>query len=466
MNHVAKFWPLSDVHLGRNNSGLVFNSKTLYRLAIEATTRNFSNNPRCTAYREAIDELPLGIRFNVLSEMCDYPSLVDVQLKILSDPLLISDFIRNFSSDLTPLVQCLQWLESVKKSLPIQLFRQYKKLIDENIRTGGLSRFDYRCGLRIGTFLTETGWLVEAIGILQLTQQHAQFGTAEELSVLRQLMRAQTLAGKLINANKTYDRMKRMLGKVVQQRLMFQNLPEKEREVQRLQDLQAGVCHAFSLYHFEDLNLIDSYEYGMQSLSMISARSPSRLLVDVLRQIARACTGSQMYAKAACMLKFAIGLVAHEYGRGSGLYAETLEDLAILLLACNQVSESVDVYADAQHIYMQLYGARNLLHSIAQGNLAYGLYLQAYVTGRRDRALHHVTKAVENYKRILPPDHRMLTQARRLSVIMDLFTFGSVAGSDLDGINVVSINHKEIEALSVREVWAHFHEINKSYNDE
>uniref|UniRef100_A0A182KAU7 Amyloid protein-binding protein 2 n=1 Tax=Anopheles christyi TaxID=43041 RepID=A0A182KAU7_9DIPT len=445
MNHVAKFWPLSDVHLARTDSGLVYNSKTLYRLSIEATTRNFSNNPRCTNYRTALEELPLGIRLDVLSEMCDYPSLVDVQWQILSDPLLISDFIKNFSSDLTPLVQCLQWLQSVKKSLPIQLFRKYKKLIDEKIRNGGLHRFDYRCGLRIGTFLTETGWLVEAIGILQLTQQHAKFATAEELAVLRQLMRAQTLAGRLINAYKTYHRMKRLLSIVSQQTLMMRNMPGMENEVQRLLDLQSAVCHSFALYHFENLNFVTSYEYGMQSLSMISERSPSRLLVGVLRQHARACTANQMYAKATCMLKLALGLVAQEYGRKSALYAETLEDLAIILLACDQVSQSVDVYADAQHIYMNLFGARNLLHSLAQGDLAYGLCLQAYVTGCRDRAFDHVAKAVENYKRILPPDHRMLTQVRRLRVTMEMFKFES---SELDGYDMASFHHKEIDSLA------------------
>uniref|UniRef100_A0A182PJK5 Anaphase-promoting complex subunit 5 n=1 Tax=Anopheles epiroticus TaxID=199890 RepID=A0A182PJK5_9DIPT len=389
--------------------------------------------------------------------MCDYPSLVNIQLQILSNPLLISDFIRNFSNNLTPLVLCLQWLESVKQSLPIQLFRQYKKLIDEKIRTGGLFDFDYRCGLRIGTFLTETGWLVEAIGILQLTQQHAQFGTAEELTVLRHLMRAQTLAGKLIDASKTYDRMKRMLSNVIRQTMAIRHLPGKESEVQRLQDLQAAVCHSFSLYNFEDLNYVSSYDYGIQSLNMINYRSPCRLVIDVLRQVARVFLIHKKYEKAIEMMKLAIGLVAQEYGRVSALYAATLEDSAILLLACNQVSESVDVYGDAQQLYAELYGARNLLLSLAQGDLAYGLCLQAYVTGHRDRALCHVARAAGNYQRILPPDHRMLAQVRRLHATINLLTFDRETNGAIHELSVDCFNHKEIEPLSVRDIYPSIH---------
>uniref|UniRef100_A0A182YF59 Anaphase-promoting complex subunit 5 n=1 Tax=Anopheles stephensi TaxID=30069 RepID=A0A182YF59_ANOST len=456
MNHIAKFWPLSDIHLaGRNSSSPVFSSKPLYRLAVEALARSYSNNPRCPHYRAAIEQLPLGSRLDLLAEMCDYPSLVEVQWQILSDPLLVSDFIKYLSSDLTPLVQCLQWLQSVKKPIPIQLFRQYKKLIEKKIWTGGVPRLDYRCGLRIGTFLTETGWTVEAIGILQLAQQHASFGTAEELAVLRQLMRAQTLAGKLINAGKTYDRMKRMLSNVIRQCAISQALSDKRSNGQSLQDLQMAVFHSFSLYHYEELNFELSYEYGMHSLARISARSPSRLVIDVLRQLVRACLGRRMHAKAAYILRQAIGLVVQHYGRVSALYAETLEDLALLLLVCNHVGESVDVYAEAQLLYMQLYGSRNLMLSLAQGNLAYGLCLQAYVTGRRDRALQHVAKSIGNYQRIWPPEHRMLAQVFRLRSTMELFTFSNATGEEPGFLQDELFNPQDIEPLSVKDLSAH-----------
>ncbi|XP_049294390.1 uncharacterized protein LOC125769632 [Anopheles funestus] len=452
MYHMAKYWPLNDIHMGANSTCLLQNSKPLYRLAIEAITRNFSNNPRCPNYRAAVDELPLGTRLDLLAEMCDYPSLVDVQLQILSDPLLVSDFIRCLSGDLTPLVQCLQWLHSVKKSVPIQLFRQYKKLAEEKIRPGGYSRLDYRCGLRIGTFLIETGWTVEAIGILQLALQLARFGREEELPVLRQLMRAQTLAGKLINASKTYELIQQMLPKVTWLANFAHGIPGKENELQSLHDLQIAVFHSFSLYHFEDSYVQLSYLCGMESLNRISQRSPSRLVIDVLRQLVRACLGLRMYTKAAFILKLAIGLVVQNYGRVSALYAETLEDLAILWLACNKVGESVIVYADAQQIFKQLYGSRNLSISLAQGNLTYGLCLQAYVTGRRESALLLIAKTLRNYKRTLAPDHRMLIQVLRLRVTMDLLTFPNSVNRCTDVLQVELFDHNNIEPLSVRDI--------------
>ncbi|XP_053667938.1 uncharacterized protein LOC128718333 [Anopheles marshallii] len=451
MYHAAKYWPLSDICMDRNSTILVHSCKPLYRLAVEAVTKSYANNPRCPKHRTAIEELALGTRLDLLAEMCDYPSLVEVQLEIVSDPLLVSDFIRHLSADLTPLVQCFQWLESVKKSVPIQLFRQYKKLTEEKFRTGSYSRLDYKCGLRIGTFLIETGWTVEAIGILRLAQQHTRFGTADELTVLRQLMRAQTLSGRLINASKTYGRMQRMLSSVIRLSKFTRGIPENESKLQSLHDLQIAVFHSFALYHFEALNFDLSYECGMQSLKRINKRSPPRLVIDVLRQLVRACLGHRMYFKASFILKLAIGLVVQQYGRESALYAETLEDLAILMLACNQVSESVEVYSEAQHIYIQLYGSRNLSISHAQGNLAYGLCLQAYVTGRRETAMLHVAKSVGNYKRILAPDHRMLIQVIRLRATMDLFTFSNSVDK---GIEVILFNHKDIDPFSVRDISA------------
>ncbi|XP_050079617.1 amyloid protein-binding protein 2-like [Anopheles maculipalpis] len=452
MNHITKFWPLSDIYLDRNSSSLALSSKPLYRLAVEALARNFSNNPRCPKYRAAVAELPLGTRLDLLAEMCDYPSLVEVQWEILSDPLLVSDFIKYLSADLTPLVQCLQWLQSVKKPVPFQLFRQYKKLIEEKKWKDVPVRFDYRCGLRIGTFLTETGWTMEAIDILQLAHQHARCGTAEELTVLRQLMRAQTLTGKLINAMQTYDRMKILLSGITQQMESSQQLPNNLNEGQSLQDLKVAVFHSFSLYHFEEQSFDLSYAYGMHSLTSISERSPSRLVIDVLRQLVRACLGRRMHAKAAFILKHAIGLVVQHCGRFSPLYAETLEDLAILLLVCNHVSESVDVYEEAQQIYMQRYGSRNLMLSLAQGNLAYGLCLQAYVTGHRDRALQHVEKSIGNYKRIWPPEHRMLAQAFRLRATMELFIYPTRTEEQNGLLQDESFNHQDIEPLSVGEI--------------
>uniref|UniRef100_A0A182MQ27 Uncharacterized protein n=1 Tax=Anopheles culicifacies TaxID=139723 RepID=A0A182MQ27_9DIPT len=318
MNHMAKYWPLADIHLDRDSPSLVYSSKPLYRFAVEAVIRSFSNNPRCPSYREAVEELPLGMRLDLLAEMCDYPSLVEVQLQILSDPLL--------------------------------------------------------------------------------------FNSANQL--------------------------------------------------QRLHDLQVSIFHSSSLFYFEGIRRTRhlSYKCAMQSLSKITKRSPSRLVIDVLRHFVRVCLYHRMYEKAVFTLKLAFCLVVHDYGRTSALYAGTLEDLAILLLACDQVTKSMEVYAEAQHIYMQLYGSRNLQLSLAQGNVAYGLCLQAYNTGRRDRALHHIALGLGNYKRNLPWEHRMVTQVSRLRTTIDLFTFPVGGNKENDVLQVELFNHKDIDPLSVKDI--------------
>uniref|UniRef100_A0A182Q5I7 Anaphase-promoting complex subunit 5 n=1 Tax=Anopheles farauti TaxID=69004 RepID=A0A182Q5I7_9DIPT len=415
--------------------------RSMCQLAVEAVVRTFSNNPRCEEMRASIGMLPLHLKLNVLGEMCDYPSLVAVQLDLLTDPLLVSDFISEFATDLTPLVQCFQWLQSVKQSLAMQLFHRYRTLLAEKSRTaGGLPRLDYRCGLRIGTFLTQTGWYVEAIGMLNLTTQQTRLGSPEELAVLRQLMCAQVLAGRLKHAQQTGQRVDKLNMSLLHGR--------------PLHNLRAGIMHSFSLFYFEDINFTCSYNHTVQSLAFLSERSPPRLIIDVFRQAARASLGRRFYAKAAFMLQQAMARVARVYGRTSAPYAELLEDLAIQLLARNQVTDSVNTFADAHHIYTQLYGARNLLLSTGQGNLAYGLCLQAYVTGRHDRALQHVAKAIANYRRTLPPDHRMLVQVGRLRATIALFHFRR--RSPVEQLDVAAFLQQIAQPMPLRVAWNYF----------
>ncbi|XP_053678198.1 amyloid protein-binding protein 2-like [Anopheles nili] len=440
MHHVAKFWPLSDVHLGRSTPPKTFTAPSLYRLAVEAFVRSFSDNPRCNGYRVAIGQLPVTVRLDVLCEMCDCPSLIEAQLHILSDPLLFSDLIRYRSSALTPLVRCVQWLQSAKESLPAELCTRYRRLVDTKPHTDDHKRLDYRCGLRIGTFLTQTGWTVEAIAILLITRHQTRLGSPDELAVLRQLLRAQTLTGKLKDASKTYQRMEK-----VKRWILL--LPETETG--RLHDLFASVWHSFALFHFESRSFRESFECGEHALSWLGERSPSRLVVDVYRLLARASVGQRLFESAEVLLEQAIARAMRDFGRTSAPYAETLEELAMFLLARSQVGESVDVYAEAQHIYMQLYGSRNLLLSLAQGDLAYGLCLQAYVTGRRDRALQHVEQAIGNYNRILPKYHRLFVQVRRLRVTIDMLKFYTNG----DTTDTPTFNYREVyEPLSVEDI--------------
>ncbi|XP_049538665.1 amyloid protein-binding protein 2-like [Anopheles darlingi] len=447
MRSVARFWPLADVHLEQRRgvdgdesvaapAGNSNKPRTLYRCTLEALVRHYSNNPRSSGYRAAVQWLPLAVRLEVLEDMCDYPHLLDVQQELLSDPVLISEALRWLPSDRAKLVRCFQWLECNRRPVTDRLCQRYQRVCvkvqvgDEDRDGAGI-----RCGVRIATFLTETGWLREAIKILRTACLLAEAGSEAELDVLRQLLRAQSLGGKGIDARQTCHRLMALLARFPHL-LRLPPAPPScnvRANVRCRNDVAVGAYLAVSLYELEVRECTLSYHYGVLALELLTDCSPGRLIVDVCRQLARACLTRKQYGRTGLLLRQAIAWARNCYGKASAQYAETLEDYAMYLLARNTVTESVGVFTEAQHIYLRLYGPRNLLLAHAQGNLVFGLCLQAYVHEHRDRAVQHVENSMANFERILPHEHRLLVQGRRLRTSMDLLLFDADEGTESSG---------------------------------
>ncbi|XP_035794289.1 amyloid protein-binding protein 2-like [Anopheles albimanus] len=438
MRSVARFWPLADVHLERRGTddepattaaGSSCKPRTLYRCTLEALVRHYSNNPRSSGYRAAVQCLPLAVRLEVLEDMCDYPHLLDVQQELLSDPVLISAVLTRVPADRTKLVRCFQWLECNRRPVTDRLCQRYQRAcvkvqVDDEEREGA----GIRLGLTIAAFLIETGWLREAIKILRTACLLAKTGSEVELEVLRQLLRAQALGAKELDARQTCHR---LTAAVVRHPHLLgpPRGPPCSVGVRCRNDVAVGVYLALSLYELEMREISLSYHYAVLALEMLTDCSPGRLIVDVCRQLAKACLTRKQYARTGLLLRQAIAWARTCYGKGSAQYAETLEDYAMYLLARNAVTESVGVFTEAQHIYLRLYGPRNLLLAHAQGNLVFGLCLQAYVHEQRERAVQHVENSMANFERILPHDHRLLVQGRRLRSSMDLLLFGMTDGT-------------------------------------
>ncbi|XP_050098666.1 amyloid protein-binding protein 2-like [Anopheles aquasalis] len=447
MRSVARFWPLADVHLERRGDdddgddatvaadrASASKPRTLYRCTLEALVRHYSNNPRSSGYRAAVQCLPLAVRLEVLEDMCDYPHLLDEQQELLSDPVLISEALRQLPADRTKLVRCFQWLECNRRPVTDRLCQRFQRAcVKLQVGNEDRERDGIRRGLTIAGFLTETGWLREAIKILRTACLLAKTGSEVELEVLRQLLRAQSLGAKGIEARQTCHRLTATVVRYPHLLRPPQQTPSCYDGMQCRNDVAVGTYLALSLYELEMREITLSYHYAVMALEMLTDCSPGRLIVDVCRQLAKACLTRKQYARTGLLMRQAIAWARNCYGKGSAQYAETLEDYAMYLLARNAVTESVGVFAEAQHIYLRLYGPRNLLLAHAQGNLVFGLCLQAYVHEQRERAVQHVENSMANFERILPHDHRLLVQGRRLRSSMDLLLFDVTDGTGRRG---------------------------------
>ncbi|XP_058125088.1 amyloid protein-binding protein 2-like [Anopheles ziemanni] len=406
-----RFWPLIDLHFGRRcteQEPRVNGAGTLYALALRALVSGFSDDPRNDRYRREIEQLPIAIRVDVLCDMCDHPSLGDALLELLADPVEFSNLVHHVPQKSAKLVCCLQWLESAQRSLPARLEERYRAIVE------GGSWTDYRCGLRIGTFLADAGWHLEAASIFQLSLKQTDARSVEELTVMVQLLRALTSSGKLVDGSHVYQRIKVRLKDIYPQNLTTRGTPEA--------DLCASVYQNFSLYHYEGQEFGLSYLYAVQSLNLLDRSSNTRLALGVFRQLARASMGQRYFSKAKVLLQQAISRAGYYYGLSSTPYAEALEDYAFYLLGQNNAACG-DVFVVAQHIYLDLFGSRNLLLSLAQGNLTFGLCRQAIGAGHGDPALAYVTERLNTFRRMLGPDHRLVVQLQRLLVTIRVMSF-------------------------------------------
>ncbi|KFB47329.1 hypothetical protein ZHAS_00015637 [Anopheles sinensis] len=448
-----RFWPLIDLHLGRHCTGQksrVNGTETLYVLALRALVGGFADDPRNDRYRKEIQQLPVAIRVDVLCDMCDHPSLGDVLLELLADPVEFSNLLQHVPQKSVKLVCCLQWLESVQKSLPAQLEERYRAIVE-----GG--RRDYRCGLRIGTFLADAGWHLQAATIFKLSLQQTDPRSVEELTVMVQLLRAFASSGRLADGSHVYQRIKVRLKDIYPQNLTTRGTAEA--------DLCASVYQNFSLYHYEGQEFGLSYLYAVLSLNLLDRSSNTRLALGVWRQLARACMAQRYFGRAKLLLEQAISRAGYCYGLTSTPYAEALEDYALYLLAQNNAACG-EVFMVAQHIYLDLFGSRNLLLSLAQGNLTFGLCRQAIGVGHRDAALAYVTERLNTFRRMLGQDHRLVVQLQRLLVTIrvmpfqdDQSTCGFVPKDSTTIVDVTKLRETVDHPLSIEDVRLAFYRI-------
>ncbi|XP_036341708.1 amyloid protein-binding protein 2-like isoform X1 [Rhagoletis pomonella] len=291
----------------------------------------------------------------------------------------------------------------------------------------GLDVIDF--GLRLGSFLSEAGWLADSVEILQCVASKLRNMPADKqhmlvrLDCLQRLLHSQSTLYSFKSAERTFDETVALLKELSQD-----NVPRA---------LLAKIYTQFSAMYFARSEYDNSHMWSSIAMRHLEESTPERIAVDVLRQGAKACVVKRDFQRANLLISQATYRARKTFGAQHQKYADSLLDYGFFLLNVDSVYQSVIVYKDALDIRRNIFGNRNFHVAIAHEDLSYAYYVHEYSTGNFSCARKHVEKAIEIMEYLVPRNHLVLASAKRVKALLleeialDKLTDG---GADEDGL--------------------------------
>lgn len=264
-------------------------------------------------------------------------------------------------------------------------------------------------GLRLGTFLFEAGWMQESISVL--------------LCLNERLKRMQPFKDKLITR---LDCLQRLLY-AESSHCNFKLAQQTFAEVSELapfidgnvpSPLIAMVYTQISSMYFARNEYTNSHMWSLQAMHHLQTTAPERVVIDVLRQAAKACVVKRDFARANLLISQAVRRARQHFGPTHQKYGDALLDYGFFLLNVDSVNQSVSVYQKALDVRRGIFGNMNFHVAIAHEDLSYAYYVHEYSTGDFSCAQDHVDKAVNIMKNLVPSNHLMLASAKRVKALL------------------------------------------------
>ncbi|CRL04397.1 CLUMA_CG017483, isoform A [Clunio marinus] len=281
-----------------------------------------------------------------------------------------------------------------------QLSRQYRKEIDK--------------GLRLGTFLYESGWLDDSLKVLKVTKSMInQLGEDYQklllmLSCLQKLLHVQALFCCYKDASITTSQALNLIEKI-HNIYSESGVPES---------LLANIYHELSVLHFNRSEYDLSYKWGVKGLEYLRINTPAKISVDVLRQAAKSCVVKRKFQIANLLINSAVRIAENAFGDHHTVYADALLDKGFFLLNVDSINKSVEVYMEALKIKCCIFGEKNLNVAVIHEDLAYALYVYEYSRGHFNMARFYVEKAIQIMSELAPSNEIMLASAKRVKALI------------------------------------------------
>lgn len=182
--------------------------------------------------------------------------------------------------------------------LNINVSRNYRKEIDK--------------GLRLGTFLYESGWLEDSLKVLKVTK--LMINELDEdyakllllLSCLQKLLHVQALFCCYKDASVTTTQALSLIDKIQHSGhgdecniSCTSGVPDS---------LLSNFYHELSVLHFSRSEYDLSYKWGVKALEFLRTDTPAKISIDVLRQAAKSCVVKRKFQVANLLINSAVGI--------------------------------------------------------------------------------------------------------------------------------------------------------------
>uniref|UniRef100_A0A1I8PJX5 Uncharacterized protein n=1 Tax=Stomoxys calcitrans TaxID=35570 RepID=A0A1I8PJX5_STOCA len=299
-------------------------------------------------------------------------------------------------------------------------------LNSDNVSNFGVDAIDF--GLRLGSFLSEAGWLSESIAILKCVATRLKSMEPSKkiriiyLDCLQRLLHSEACLSNFKSAERTFDLLMELL---------------KELDVNDIpKPLLANTHTQFSEMYFARNEYDDSHMWSVVAMRNLEETTPERIAIDVLRQAGKACVVKRDFQRANILICQAKSRAKRAFGPNHQKYADTLLDYGFFLLNVDSSYQSVNVYKEALDIKRCVFGNRNFHVAIAHEDLSYAYYVHEYNTGNFTCARDHIEKSVGILKHLVPQDHLKLASAKRVKALLleEIALDKMVEGVDDEGL--------------------------------
>merc|ERR1712223_1708545 len=259
-------------------------------------------------------------------------------------------------------------------------------------------------GLNLASFLMDSGWYVAATKVLfsleDCFKDTISPGARNEIST------------KLLHAFSEYRQFDRG-GEVLKKLSIFASAEGKPR----INSSSSELCEISNYFYWQSL-FPDAHEFGMRAIKSISALTPSRVAIDVLRQAGKANVVRRQFSLAHLLLCEALLYAQEIFGKHHLRYADCLMDFAFYLLNVDEVGKSVQAYQEALTIREKILGHHNLLVAKAYEELAYATYVHEYSSGHFEKAKKHAEAALLIMHYIIPSNHLLVASSQRVLALI------------------------------------------------
>lgn len=205
-------------------------------------------------------------------------------------------------------------------------------------------------GIRLGTFLYESGWLDDSLKVLNVTK--SLINELDEdytkllllLSCLQKLLHVQALFCCYKEASSTTTQTLNLIDKIQHLNSGLSDAFTVSCTNGVPDSFLANIYQELSVLHFTRSEYDLSYKWGVKALEYLRTNTPAKISVDVLRQAAKSCVVKRKFQIANLLINSAVRIAEDAFGDHHTVYADALLDKGFFLLNVDSINTSVEVY--------------------------------------------------------------------------------------------------------------------------